>query len=191
MDADLVALGPAPCPSASAFLDFYAQSPTAESPTSPNANGAVRRRKTRRDSNTPPRPPNAFILYRRHQQSWIRDHKPGVHLQQASKLIADWWKNEPEPVLRYYRALAEKVKREHNKRFPGYRYRPRQMTVSSSSPSNTNIADSLLGPMTDGKFSTAWDGMEQFQQAMHWASYGASVPTVNISKGNGDTLSNN
>jgi hypothetical protein len=73
----------------------------------------------------PPRPPNAFILYRRQQQAHLRRTRPGLHLRLASKLIANWWKMESEEVKAHYKKAAENEKQEHMKKYPGYRYRPR------------------------------------------------------------------
>jgi len=73
----------------------------------------------------PPRPPNAFILYRRQQQAHLRRTRPGLHLRLASKLIANWWKLESEEVKAHYKKAAENEKQEHMKKYPGYRYRPR------------------------------------------------------------------
>lgn len=73
----------------------------------------------------PTRPPNAFILYRRHQQAHLRQARPGIHLHLASKLIATWWKNEPESTKAHYRRLATHGREELLKRFPDYKYRPR------------------------------------------------------------------
>lgn len=73
----------------------------------------------------PPRPPNAFILYRRHQQAHLRSMKPGIHLRVASKLIAIWWKAENDNVKAHYRKVAQEEKAEHMKKYPEYRYKPR------------------------------------------------------------------
>lgn len=73
----------------------------------------------------PTRPPNAFILYRRHQQAHLRQTRPGIHLHLASKLIATWWKNESESTKSHYRGRAAQGREELLKRFPDYKYRPR------------------------------------------------------------------
>jgi len=73
----------------------------------------------------PPRPPNAFILYRRHQQAHLRSERPGIHLHLASKLIATWWRNETVETKEYYRTLASEGRKELLKRFPDYKYRAR------------------------------------------------------------------
>jgi len=74
----------------------------------------------------PPRPPNAFILFRRHQQSCLKKVKPKLHLRIISKMVAKWWREDvEEKVKEHYRELALKAREEHGKIFPGYRYRPK------------------------------------------------------------------
>lgn len=75
----------------------------------------------------PPRPPNAWILYRSEK---LRDPslKPGSgqRLPQAdiSKMISQMWKNESEDVRARYEYLANIKKNEHEAKYPGYRYQP-------------------------------------------------------------------
>jgi len=73
----------------------------------------------------PPRPANAFILYRRQQQAHLRRTCPGIHLRTASKLIAIWWKNETDAVKTHYRAEAMSEKKLHQVKYPDYQYKPK------------------------------------------------------------------
>jgi hypothetical protein len=84
----------------------------------------------------PPRPPNAFILYRRHQQAHLRNERPGIHLHVASKLIATWWRNESAAAKEYYRSLATEGRKELLKRFPDYKYRARTDTEKATAKKN-------------------------------------------------------
>jgi len=84
-----------------------------------------RRSSAKAELDSPPRPPNAFILYRRQQQAHLRRACPGLHLRTASKLIAVWWKSEPESVRVHYRTEAELEKRIHREKYPDYQYKPK------------------------------------------------------------------
>jgi len=77
------------------------------------------------EANGPPRPANAFILYRRQQQAHLRRSCQGIHLRTASKLIAIWWKNESDAVKAHYRAEAVSEKKLHQVKYPDYQYRPK------------------------------------------------------------------
>lgn len=101
-----------------------------------------RRRPPPQDPASPPRPPNAFILYRRHQQAHLRRTAPGIHLRVASKLIALWWKREPEPVKAHYRCEADEEKKLHALKYPGYRYKPKsgkERRVARTEPAGNRV----------------------------------------------------
>nr|CAG8456483.1 7459_t:CDS:2 [Entrophospora candida] len=73
-----------------------------------------------------PRPPNAFILYRRAKQPVIVAQNAGISNNDVSKEIGKMWHEESLEVRLKYQKLAEKAKEEHTKRFPEYKYRPRR-----------------------------------------------------------------
>lgn len=70
----------------------------------------------------PPRPPNAWILYRRDQLRRL----PRGQMTQAdvSQFISKMWREAPEHVHAEYERMAEEEKAEHKRLFPDYRYRP-------------------------------------------------------------------
>ena len=71
----------------------------------------------------PPRPPNAWILYRSHK---LRELPPVQGRAQAvvSKLVSDMWKNESESVRLEYERMADQRKAEHQQMYPDYRFQP-------------------------------------------------------------------
>lgn len=75
----------------------------------------------------PPRPRNAWIIFRTDQLK-LRQPAPGARPQlqaHASKDIAKIWKNlSPEVRAEYERRAAEE-KAEHERRYPNYKYKPR------------------------------------------------------------------
>ncbi|CAG8507420.1 4247_t:CDS:1 [Acaulospora morrowiae] len=73
---------------------------------------------------SPPRPPNAFILYRKAKQPGIiASHK---HLTNAeiSKKISDMWKSESNETILMWERLADQKKLEHMQTYPNYVYCP-------------------------------------------------------------------
>jgi len=74
----------------------------------------------------PPRPPNAFILYRRAKQPTIVALHQGITNNEVSKEIGKMWHEEPMEVRLKFQKMAEAAKEEHMKKYPEYRYRPRR-----------------------------------------------------------------
>ncbi|KAI9143305.1 hypothetical protein BKA69DRAFT_172110 [Paraphysoderma sedebokerense] len=74
----------------------------------------------------PKRPMNAFIIYRREKQRLLLNNYSGISNNDISKIVAEMWKNEPEEVKSYFKQIANKVKEEHKKRYPDYKYQPRK-----------------------------------------------------------------
>lgn len=74
----------------------------------------------------PPRPPNAWILYRSDKLRQLPQIAPHQRLAQAdvSRLISNMWKNETEDVRLDYERRADAKKAEHALKYPNYRYQP-------------------------------------------------------------------
>ncbi|KAJ2873388.1 slightly ste11-like protein [Coemansia aciculifera] len=88
-----------------------------------------------------PRPPNAFILYRKAKQAEvIRDH-PGVSNKDVSCIIGQMWKSEEPHVQDKFREQAEVEKKKHKDQYPNYKYQPRK-------PKNKRMLDSQGGAST-------------------------------------------
>ncbi|CAG8591704.1 15410_t:CDS:1 [Gigaspora rosea] len=74
----------------------------------------------------PPRPPNAFILYRRAKQPGIVAKNQGITNNEVSKEIGRMWHEEPQEIRSKFQKMADAAKQEHMKKYPEYRYRPRR-----------------------------------------------------------------
>ncbi|EUC31712.1 hypothetical protein COCCADRAFT_38231 [Bipolaris zeicola 26-R-13] len=83
-----------------------------------------------------PRPRNAFILYRQHHQQAIIARNPGLNNPDISKIIGEQWKTEPEERKKIWQDLAQEEKARHQEQYPDYRYQPRRIGKSGSSPLN-------------------------------------------------------
>jgi hypothetical protein len=73
-----------------------------------------------------PRPPNAFILYRKKHHPLVVAENPTIANNDISVILGRQWKNEPDRIKREYKSLAEKIKRQHALDNPGYQYAPRK-----------------------------------------------------------------
>ncbi|KAL4080185.1 hypothetical protein V8B97DRAFT_1914264 [Scleroderma yunnanense] len=87
--------------------------------------GPIRSKDKSADSNKvqPPRPPNAWILYRSHK---LRQLPPDKGRAQAdvSKMISSMWKNESDSVRLEYERMADERKAAHQLMYPDYRFQP-------------------------------------------------------------------
>jgi len=97
------------------------------------------------EATTPPRPPNAWILYRSHKVQEMRAFSTAevveaeehgrssvlrsVGLAEVSRLVSYMWKAEPESVKRQWSDWAGERKRAHQELFPDYKYRPRRKST--------------------------------------------------------------
>ncbi|KAG1812517.1 uncharacterized protein BJ212DRAFT_1301502 [Suillus subaureus] len=75
----------------------------------------------------PPRPPNAWILYRSDKIKVLPPAAPGQRSRaqaDVSKLISDMWRNESDAVKLEYERLADARKAEHQRLYPDYRFQP-------------------------------------------------------------------
>lgn len=73
-----------------------------------------------------PRPPNAYILYRRDHQGGIAAKHPGIKNNEISVIAGDMWNNESRGVRERYAGLAEEMRAAFYERYPGYKYKPRR-----------------------------------------------------------------
>jgi hypothetical protein len=73
-----------------------------------------------------PRPPNAFILYRRAKQPLITKERGNISNAKISKLLAKMWRDETEEEKLHWQKIADRKKMEHMQAHPGYVYRPKK-----------------------------------------------------------------
>lgn len=98
-----------------------------------------------------PRPPNAFILYRRAKQPAIIASQRNLTNAEVSRTISDMWRKEPEEIRLEWERYADRKKLEHMQTYPNYVYRPnknkskvdkrRQQRKQSTKESTTNSAN--------------------------------------------------
>ncbi|KAF2131075.1 hypothetical protein P153DRAFT_313377 [Dothidotthia symphoricarpi CBS 119687] len=83
-----------------------------------------------------PRPRNAFILYRQHEQQHIIASNPGLNNPDISKIIGEKWNRESDETKKMWQDLAQEEKVRHQELYPDYRYQPRRAGKPGSSPLN-------------------------------------------------------
>ncbi|GAA6011334.1 hypothetical protein JCM10207_008304 [Rhodosporidiobolus poonsookiae] len=113
--------------------------PTPSSTRTNTSHGGSSRRE--RDPDRPPRPMNAWLLFRTAQLKQIQADNPGIKKSQGelSKIISEMWKSCDPEIRASYEALAKERKLEHQRAYPDYRYSPtsRNAGPSGSSPSSS------------------------------------------------------
>ncbi|KAJ3994972.1 high mobility group box domain-containing protein, partial [Lentinula boryana] len=77
---------------------------------------------------TIPRPPNPWILFRRDVCATpaFKALYPKAPQHIVSRAISVIWRNASPEVQARYASLAVLAAKEHEKRYPGYKYRPRK-----------------------------------------------------------------
>ena len=75
----------------------------------------------------PPRPPNAWIIYRSAKVREMSSENPGQPRKvqaDVSREISERWRTESPEVKAHYERLADEKKAEHQLLFPNYRFQP-------------------------------------------------------------------
>nr|ATA58138.1 MAT1-2-1 [Lasiodiplodia gonubiensis] len=85
-------------------------------------------RDTNNQRRQPPRPMNAFMLYRRDNHPIVVANNPGVHNNRISQIIGSMWRHETPQVKQHYQNMAAAHAAQHRQTFPNYRYAPRKTT---------------------------------------------------------------
>ncbi|KAI8904918.1 hypothetical protein DFJ77DRAFT_443834 [Powellomyces hirtus] len=72
------------------------------------------------------RPANSWILYRQEKHPIVLAQNEGISNNEISKVVAEWWKKEPDEVKNVYKSRAEEERRRHRLLHPDYKYAPRK-----------------------------------------------------------------
>ncbi|KAN0106297.1 hypothetical protein V8E51_009173 [Hyaloscypha variabilis] len=92
------------------------------------ANSAPRSGRVKANAGQPPRPRNAWILFRQHYHNATQAAHPELTNNQISSFIATMWHNEPQAVKDFWHRKAAEEKAEHQRKYPNYVYKPRKST---------------------------------------------------------------
>ncbi|GAA5946368.1 hypothetical protein JCM3765_000217 [Sporobolomyces pararoseus] len=124
-------------PSSSSLLYHYNPMPqngsirngnTSESPSESPVDVAAPAVLSTQKPERPPRPMNAWLLFRNAQVKQLQNENPDERRAQGqlSKIIAELWKAASPETKRQYENLAKEKKEEHARLYPDYRYTPRE-----------------------------------------------------------------
>ncbi|CDR87110.1 probable HMG-box protein Hmg3 [Sporisorium scitamineum] len=101
-----------------------------------------------------PRPPNAFILYRSNKMHELKNQNSDSSLSETgldkldyqrrlSKVIGQLWRNESEQVKATFYEKAKQAAKEHQERYPEYRFKPTVKKAVSREP-DTPVAAAVV-----------------------------------------------
>ncbi|KIW14261.1 hypothetical protein PV08_07043 [Exophiala spinifera] len=114
-----------------------------------------------------PRPPNAFILYRKKHHALLKAVQPDLPNNDISIILGKQWKQESEGVKNYFKTMAEIIKVQHAKANPGYQYTPRKpsekkrrMTARKRARLNAANTDSDSVSISDHEMTDVPDSPE-------------------------------
>nr|ASU89329.1 mating-type protein MAT1-2-1 [Thielaviopsis paradoxa] len=113
-------------------------------PTSSNIQPAVGRPASSKPKI--PRPPNAYILYRKERHQDLKKSRPGIDNNEISRILGRRWREEPESVRMHYKKQAEDYKTQFMKTFPDYQYRPRKAAEKKQRVRSSNNSISAIPP---------------------------------------------
>ncbi|KAF7563890.1 hypothetical protein G7046_g228 [Stylonectria norvegica] len=73
-----------------------------------------------------PRPPNAYILYRKERHTMVKETNPNITNNEISQILGRAWNMESREVRQKYKELSERVKQALLQKHPDYQYKPRR-----------------------------------------------------------------
>ncbi|CAG8439785.1 8088_t:CDS:1 [Cetraspora pellucida] len=86
---------------------------------------------------SPPRPQNAFLLFRRNIYAKLRHEGTKMKNGDISRFASKEWHKQPKEVLRYFEILEQMAKDKHNEMYPDYKYSPKKNNGKKSKSKKT------------------------------------------------------
>ncbi|CAG8575709.1 10499_t:CDS:1 [Paraglomus brasilianum] len=77
----------------------------------------------------PPRPQNAWIIFRKNFESEFRSRYPNSSVLEISRIASTHWKSQPDFVKNYFEVLSKLARQQHKHAYPGYTYAPRRQKL--------------------------------------------------------------
>lgn len=71
-----------------------------------------------------PRPPNAWILFRKEKSKQLREANPSLSAGQVSTEASAQWQAMSDEEKGFYHKMAQEAAEQHKIQYPGYRYKP-------------------------------------------------------------------
>ncbi|KDQ59727.1 hypothetical protein JAAARDRAFT_33297 [Jaapia argillacea MUCL 33604] len=170
-----------------AWSPLAASSPASSipSPTSPSDSGDAPdydlHRDVNRDPTWIPRPRNPFIIFRCH---YAKDPNNDGLLsstgeRSVSKRAAEAWSRLPSQQKQHFKLLAELEKKQHELRYPDYRFRPRRPASSKRKASKAVSGEKKVQTSRARRHSDGGVSLYTWQKS---ASIASSNPAPSITK---------
>ncbi|KAI9799445.1 MAG: hypothetical protein M1825_004545 [Sarcosagium campestre] len=138
-----------------------------------------------------PRPPNAFILYRKHHHPLLKAGNPNLHNNEISIILGRQWKSETPETQARFKTLAENVKQEHQRAHPEYQYAPRKASEKKRRASRKRKSASSSQSNASPESSEAMRGVHQeplfpniFADNLSMTPMSVGNNTASMTKGN-------
>ncbi|KAL7790734.1 mating type protein MATa1 [Trichoderma ceciliae] len=110
-----------------------------------------------------PRPPNAYILYRKDRHNIVKAANPGITNNEISQILGRAWNQESREIRQKYKEMSEEIKLALLEKYPDYQYKPRKSSekrrrTRRSQQAHTIAAESsFAGSSSDNAIADAGD----------------------------------
>ncbi|UKZ47569.1 hypothetical protein TrVGV298_001792 [Trichoderma virens] len=95
-----------------------------------------------------PRPPNAYILYRKDRHNIVKAANPGITNNEifpiAAQILGRAWNQESREVRQKYKEMSEEIKLALLEKHPDYQYKPRKSSEKRRRTRRSQQAHALL-----------------------------------------------
>ncbi|CAG8478260.1 19738_t:CDS:2 [Dentiscutata erythropus] len=139
-----------------------------------NSSEKPRARKPKRT----PRPPNAFILYRKNKQPDVVAQNKNLTNAEVSKVISKMWWKETEEIRFQWEKLADRMKLKHMQDHPDYVYQPKK----SGTKKPRKLTKAMITAIAESAFAESKSSPPSFLYPVTPNSPSSSFPSPPLSE---------
>ncbi|CAG8747870.1 23420_t:CDS:1 [Racocetra persica] len=130
---------------------------------------------------SPPRPQNAFVLFRRDFAAKLKQKEMKMKTGEISRLAAEEWHKQPQNVLCFFEFLENLAKEKHKLMYPDYKFLPKKRKEKSIKIIKVEHEKAQNSNATDNSSEMICFNAEEILNDMNCFSY--DIPRYqNISK---------